>query len=948
MLPFAGIVAVSGGIASAAEATFADTGGQLRLESARWAIALDAESGAIRTIEDRTAAGPLLRGGRNLWVMERHGAPAVESSACRMQHSYRAATGELELRFECPEAAVTVTCKAADEGPLWQAAVEMKRARMIGWKLPVELEFDVAQMHEFIFPEHLGLAFSRAFFEVGGAGMQRHPLGPKGMERLLGDRCQMRPVRDPPVAARPGRDAAAWLPEWYIKEMSHWKVTANRCPGGQEHDLSLVETEHGTWLSGYRLGGWGWLFRFGGMLDDNDSRPALASLTATLGHLYRTPPVAAQGVAIPRHLAEKAPAKWAKPPTCVGLVLAPLSARPGVKLSPHPRYWQSELEKQPWIREAGLRVVPLRDVKSVRAALAEPRKWFAVVNTLRESFVADAPDSVDSMFDAIKDYVRQGGIWWEAGGGYSFHSALVPAEEMVFRSANRDFCDFAALQSAAGRFSLFSVQAPDAIFVPTQSEISATGAAENRIGRYTHLFVAHADSQERVELPPQQMVLGQPHRVALAEYGRRNGFTRTLAEKTSPEMAEKLKSTILLKVSTNNLKRTAQIADQLRFPVLFHTTEFLRGGFDKQYPDHLPPNPSVGTGEDLARLIETCQRRGHLFMPYTNPTWWCVNPKGPTFERVGDAPLSRDFDGQVYPESYGESHVQGYTICAWHPAVRAANDVIRQQFTEQYPVAVLFQDQVGARGHRWDTNAAAPHAGAYLEGIHRIAQVDSRTVPLGTEDGHDRLINFEAMFCGLSGPWLPNLPRNTRVLYEDLWPEGAWRIEPLALYLAHDKVLFYHHDLGGFVRDRLDLSATLVMGYGLSWWTRSVNPDPAEADWIDRLCRLQAAIGPRCAGRPLDEFEYLAPRVIRSRWGDLEIIANLTKEPWTLDEATIIAPEGFAARAPDLEAGIFSRFGSRDASAGAGWVIRVRDDAAANAAGWSSWAAGPEMQGRIE
>ena len=156
-------------------------------------------------------------------------------------------------------------------------------------------------------------------------------------------------------------------------------------------------------------------------------------------------------------------------------------------------------------------------------------------------------------------------------------------------------------------------------------------------------------------------------------------------------------------------------------------------GFDKQYPDHLPPNPEVGTPEDLAALVRECQAKGHLFMPYTNPTWWCTNPKGPTFERVGDAPLSRDFDGAIYPESYGLNQVQGYTTCAWHPAVRAANDVIRRQFTEEYPVAVLFQDQVGARGPRWDTNPASPNPGAYLEGIHRIARVDSQLVPLGTE-----------------------------------------------------------------------------------------------------------------------------------------------------------------------------------------------------------------------
>ena len=137
------------------------------------------------------------------------------------------------------------------------------------------------------------------------------------------------------------------------------------------------------------------------------------------------------------------------------------------------------------------------------------------------------------------------------------------------------------------------------------------------------------------------------------------------------------------------------------------------------------------------------------------------------------------------------------------------------------------------------------------------------------------------MFCGLSWPWLPNRPSNrSRPLRGPLargTPGGSNRSR---CFLAHDKVLFYHHDLGGFVRNRRDLSITLVMGYGLSWWTHSAKPSPAERDWIERLCRLQAAIGPRCAGRALDDFEYLAPRVIRSRWGDLEIVANLSSEPW--------------------------------------------------------------------
>ena len=339
-----------------------------------------------------------------------------------------------------------------------------------------------------------------------------------------------------------------------------------------------------------------------------------------------------------------------------------------------------------------------------------------------------------------------------------------------------------------------------------------------------HTFQAFAAPGSTRQLPMQQMVVGQPHRQALAEYGHRNGFTRGLADKAKPEVVAALKRSILLKVSTRKLTETTRIAEELPFPVLFHIDDYLHGGFDKQYPDHLPPNPDVGTAEDLSHLVNVCHSKGHLFMPYTNPTWWCVNPKGPTFEAQGEAPLARDLDGNLYPESYGLSTIQGYGICAWHPAVQAANDVTRRQFTHDFPADVLFEDQVGARGHRWDTNPAAPQAGAYLEGLHRIAHRDSASVPLGTEDGHDRLINWETMFCGLSFPWLPNRPSNHYVLYEDLWPEGAWRIEPLALFLAHDKVLFYHHDLGGFVQNRRDLSLTLVMGYGLSWWTHSATP----------------------------------------------------------------------------------------------------------------------------
>ncbi len=920
----------------AAAATFTETGDQLVLQTTGWTLALDAPHGAIRRIEDRTASGTLLRGGPDLWTIQRHNQPQINSGACRLRHAWNASARELTLQFDAPEAAVRLVCQAADEGPAWRAEVRMKQGTMLGWRFPAELEFDVPGLQQFVFPENLGLSFARPFFESNAAGIRRHSIGPAGLQQIAGDRCQMRPLRDAPVPLRPGNDAAGWLPDWYLKEMARWQVIANRCPAGAKHDLSLVETEHGTWLSGYRLGGWGWLFRFGGMLREPDSRAQMASVIATLSRLYRTAPQSGSEVPVPDGLAGKAPGRWAEPPRRIGLLQPRPTARPGTRQRPNPTRWQTQLGQEKWLTAAGIEIVPLRDAAALRAAVCEPRRWFAIVNTQAEGFPAESADEAKSMLAAIRDYVRHGGIWWDAAGGYSFYAALLSGGDAAFRTASRDFCDFAALQSTAGRWALFGVQKPEDIFVPSGAELGSSGSAGSRVGRYAHSFTAFATPGQSVQLPQLQMVLGKPHREALRDYGRRNGFARTLTDKARPELVEALKRTILLKVEPRKLSETTQIAAGLRFPALVHISNYLRGGFDKQYPDHLPPHPDAGTADELAQLIRTCRDKGHLFMPYTNPTWWCTNPKGPTFEQQGDAPLSRDFEGQVYPESYGSNVTQGYTICAWHPAVRAANDLIRTQFTQQYPVDVLFQDQVGARGHRWDTNPAAPHAGAYLEGIHRIAQVDAKTIPLGTEDGHDRLINHEIMFCGLSAPWLPNRPHNAHVLYEDVWPDDAWRIEPLALFLAHDKVLFYHHDLGGFVRNRLDLSMSLALGYSLSWRTRSTAPPQAEVDWLERLCRVQAAIGPQCAGQALTDFDYLAPRVIRSRWGHLEIVANLSPDPWPLDTATTIAPEGFSARSPDLEAGIFARRAGRDCPGGL-WLIRQKGPT-----GWQEWTAGGE------
>lgn len=47
-------------------------------------------------------------------------------------------------------------------------------------------------------------------------------------------------------------------------------------------------------------------------------------------------------------------------------------------------------------------------------------------------------------------------------------------------------------------------------------------------------------------------------------------------------------------------------------------------------------------------------------IPYTNPTWWCDEPKGPTFQKAGQGPLLKLLNGKPSPERYAQN--TGFTV----------------------------------------------------------------------------------------------------------------------------------------------------------------------------------------------------------------------------------------------------------------------------------------------
>jgi len=326
--------------------------------------------------------------------------------------------------------------------------------------------------------------------------------------------------------------------------------------------------------------------------------------------------------------------------------------------------------------------------------------------------------------------------------------------------------------------------------------------------------------------------------------------------------------------------------------------DYLHGGFDKQYPDHLPPNPSHGTPDEFAALITATHAAGDLFMPYTNPTWWCDGPPGPTLIEHGHAPLLVDRHGNNVKEVYGANF--GWSLCAFHPAALAAEKSILTSFTTDYPVDVLFQDQIGARSPAYDFNPASPTPNSYTEGMRGIALRDSKLVPLGTENGFDAVMNPETQFCGVCWGLIPTQYGPDWVhLWRNRFAQGTWDFTPLALYLAHDKNIFTMHDLGQFVTNRETLAWTTVLGYELSART-STNELSAHPDdpWLPWLAALQKTFGPGIIGQPLTSWEELKPGVYRARYGTTAVTSNTTEGPVDIDARTSLPSFGFLIEDP--------------------------------------------------
>lgn len=810
----------------------------------------------------------------------------------------RRGTATIEMRYVSHKLTVTISVSALKDGLSCVSEVTPATGTVIELALPARLRFSAGKAKRVVCPadgnQGVGMAFRGALFLPQP---QNHPAAWEVVARgagmysaLYGGPLVQRAVVDPPVPLKVTRDGLRLLGQ-AGSALGNVPVMVNRAPTRAQADVTLLDSANGPWLSGCHLGGSGFLWRIGGGVSTEERGPASRAVSALLHGLARQAGAGRDRIGVIALTNGPARGAWCDVTVSEWLQAARSAAESA----------------------SGMRAVVLRTPAEVAAAVKGGR-FQVVLNPYGEGCPELGAGQANTVAQ-IAGYVRGGGNWIEVGG-HAFYCVLRPIRYVTYSGRYPAmFADYLHLDSVDGAAGVWRVQPQSgawegaqnasAIFVP-----GTLGCGSDAKGGYLdRAYATFAPAGKTWRAPASRITVGLTPEVEIAQYCAANGVRRHLREKMSAALLARFRRAVLVLLFGSAKDKTTALP-QLPVPTLVHYCDYLHGGFDKQYPDHLPPNAGFGSERDLRQFIDEARAAGHLTMPYTNPTWWCDHPKGPTFEREGEGPLLKMLDGKPRYERYAQN--DGWTVCHWDPAVRAANERTRRLFTRDFPSDMLFEDQCGARSWEYDTNPASPTPYAYTDGLLSMVNDDARVVPLSTEAGWDRVVNGESQLCGMSFSLVPTeYAPDWRRLYKDTYPASLWTVYPLAQRIAHDKAAMIYHDLGQFVTNRQVLSWALGLGFAMSYRvSASEVSQPASREWLRWLDRVQKSVCARYVGEPVGQFVHARSTrpgttedgVMRATYGPVQVTANLDGVARSVD-GSVLAPFGFRASASGMIAG---------------------------------------------
>lgn len=878
--------------------------GAVTLENPSGRLGIDETNGRLTGVWVSSCTERVLNSStKGLWRLDFEGASSLGADEAKFG-GVEKTRGGLSLSWTHPRADVTVRIISRDDGFEWTGEVTARAEPVIEFVCPAELRFRPESVARFVAPhtriDGYGYAFNSGYFKKNTdwiTGWKEQTKEGRGWKLLFNDRFPaLRDSKSPAEPVKVTDEGRKFLSADAVAFIERTPVPVLRPPVKEQYDVAWAESKSGPLVSGSHLGGKGTFWRLGtwGVHAGRDIQEEIL-----------------------RHYVE-------------GTLKASAAARGGAcKRLGFIRLQNGQTDLTylsveriaDWLREfsskLGLEYVELENPKAIAAA-EEGTEFAAIVNPYEEHLPVEVAEEFDAAVNAVAAYVRAGGNWIECGGA-SFFSALVPNRYFVRRiTYPTAFVDLQRLETVSGvAVTLYGVQ-PRPPHAPWKAKRRFQVAmlehgADAKGGYFRHGYRVYAKKGERSEMPAVRLRLGGSLDALLKEYAEANTLDRRLSDKIRPETLDRLVRGVFFK-SSGTAKELRSMVKDLPPSTTLHLACYLKGGFDKEYPDHLPVRPQFGTDEEFRALIDELHAAGHFFSPYTNPTWWCDHPRGPSFVAAGEDPLLMRQDGSRSHEMYGPN--DGWTVTFWHPAVQAANRQTVRRFVEDFPSDLLFQDQTGGRGTEYDFNPVAPSPDAYCEGLLSQIEEDSIRLPLGCEDGWDRVANVDLAIFGTTFQLIPTRPHaeeSHNVLIKNSIPPHLWTIEPLSAKLMHDKTLFYLHDLGESVWDRRGLAWCMGLGINLSY-NLPVNDlrRLGRLDWLNCLARIQREAMSRIAGKRLTSFVHdraplfarkidpmtrLDDGAIVSVWEDVEVKANLGDVPRQVANVQL-EPYGWTVRWP--------------------------------------------------
>ena len=895
--------------ASGAEITQSD--GKFTASGENYSVEFNSSTGSIVKITScgKDAQISLPDG---LWAAKFVDGKQVVANSATCSPSFSA--DKLIFKYTTAEIDVSVTVVPKNEHCDIQAKVTPKSGELLEFELPSKFRFPPEAVKEITFhsdtPRNMGLAVNSEFFKdnshTHSSWEGDTPLGDKLYKEVFGSGLTYSQDMDAWRNVTKGKDADEWVPKSLMDLLLKQTYRSARTFGKGQADIEILNSPEGVFLGASRLGGKGALFRVGGWINYNDRSMIRNTVCCIINR--------AKAVA----KAEKSAR------TKVGMIK--LNG-----LDPAYRDWYNH------INGVCKNVIELDSPEKVAAAMEDPEFLF-IVNPYAEICPNPPGVSPEETARKIAAYVKAGGYWFD-NEGLSFYRGIRPKKFYKVASAvPATIGDFFHLNMNGADIAYYSVQSirgadfenPVKSFVVSRFEIGG----DEKGGYLTRPFVHYMKPSDGTwETPKVRLNFGKGLLDSADAFCKANGVNKKLSQKLDGEFLRKFKDCVLLNIWASNLGEVKQITDNMPPKNIIHRPCYLLGGFDKQYPDHVPPRPEFSTPEDFKAYIAEIRGNGHLFMPYTNNSWWCDNPRGPTFVAAGEAPLSVDIKGNHYHETYGKN--DGWTICMWHPAVRAANDKIVKDFTEDYPCDILFQDQTGARRSRLDFNPAAPNPNTYSDGFIFTARRDSKKRPLSTEDGWWGIANEEIQFCGMTFGIFPSQ-------YAPVWSQFVWdsfpkrgiRLANLVSAMFHDKVSLSHHDLATGIYNDRQMALSIGMGITMMYSPRINHvSDQSALEFIKWMDRLQKSLASKYVGEKMYEFSHEWENVgapgeegrIRSKYGNISIFANMSDNPFQ-DGIYTVAPDGFIAEGDGVKAGMVVGINGIKVAQPCGYVVENSGD----------------------